>query len=367
MAFPRAPTSSSSSHERSSRSRKRPPRRRPATHALHAKAPSTVQKMPALVAASSRIVAPAQLKARAAPARRVVAVHAVASAKCVIRSLHIRASRGVPARVDALAARLAPRPTPRCRLSTSRRGSAIVVQTAGAPSLTPSPRPHRRHTEGEARFPLKTVAVAGASPPLPSAVPSLPRPTREPTNKTTDCRRMMMHLCARRSANGPLRERSPPRTVPSANGPLSSLTSHPRPIRRSRGASTRRRSRPRVRRRRLRRSRRAEGCAPRRRAREGCGASAGAGAPPRPDRRLFLRRQGRFQGPGRSHAGRPRDWRGRDVRRVHLRSQRGIRRRARTRRGAARRARTRAGERHGGWRTLRHVRRRWRSLGGERR
>ena len=27
-----------------------------------------------------------------------------------------------------------------------------------------------------------------------------------------------------------------------------------------------------------------------------------------------------------------------------------------------RRARTRAGERHGGWRTLRHVRRRWRSL-----
>ena len=35
--------------------------------------------------------------------------------------------------------------------------------------------------------------------------------------------------------------------------------------------------------------------------------------------------------------------------------------------GAARRARTRAGERHGGWRTLRHVRRRWRSLGGERR
>ena len=221
MAFPRAPTSSSSSHEHSSRSRKRPPRRRPATHAHQAKAPSTVQKMPALVAASSRIVAPAQLKARAAPARRVVAVHAVASAKCVIRSLHIRASRGVPARVDALAARLGPRPTPRCRLSTSRRGSAIVVQTAGAPSLTPSPRPHRRHTEGEARFPLKTVAVAGASPPLSSAVPSLPRPTREPTNKTTDCRRMMMHLCARRSANGPLRSPSTsalvrPIRVPSA-------------------------------------------------------------------------------------------------------------------------------------------------------
>jgi len=221
VAFPRAPTSSSSSHEHSSRSRKRPPRRRPATHAHQAKAPSTVQKMPALVAASSRIVAPAQLKARAAPARRVVAVHAVASAKCVIRSLHIRASRGVPARVDALAARLGPRPTPRCRLSTSRRGSAIVVQTAGAPSLTPSPRPHRRHTEGEARFPLKTVAVAGASPPLSSAVPSLPRPTREPTNKTTDCRRMMMHLCARRSANGPLRSPSTsalvrPIRVPSA-------------------------------------------------------------------------------------------------------------------------------------------------------
>ena len=118
-AFPRAPTSSSSSHERSSRSRKRPPRRRPATHALRAKAPSTVQKMPALVAAS-RIVAPAQLKARAAPARRVVAVHAVASAKCVLLSSS-RASLGVPAPRRALActALLGPDRTPRCRLSTS--------------------------------------------------------------------------------------------------------------------------------------------------------------------------------------------------------------------------------------------------------
>ena len=158
--------------------------------------------------------------------------------------------------------RVSRRSRPRRRARRSARAATDpAMPTQHLPTWQRHRRSNRRSPFADPISPTPSQAHRGrgALPPKDSrrrrCVPAPPerRPVPSPPDARANEQNNRLPTDDDASLRATLRERSPPRTVPSANGPLSSLTSHPRPIRRSRGASTRRRSRPRVRRRRLRR------------------------------------------------------------------------------------------------------------------